>query len=213
LLPQLRWMTQTDYTHVSYVDLKAKATDVRIFSAYTATETGCPTDPTSTATIPDTCIHPDGWGTILIVGLRFGGSCGSCAAVSNENNGGPPLTYTADFNNNGNTTDTNDTRTFYSGYIVLDVTDPDNPKVLNAFSSSSLGLTTSYPSVVRVSPNTPSCCAKNDHSQSKWYMVAGSGPHGYDGKAAAGANLFAAELVLPGATGRITSTMPSLDDL
>jgi len=44
-------------------------------------------------------------------------------------------------------------------------------------------------------------------------MVAGSGPHGYDGKAAAGANLFAAELVLPGATGRITSAMPVLDDL
>ena len=204
LLPQLRWMAQNDYTHVSYVDLKAKATDVRIFSSYTATEAGCSTDP-----VPDTCIHPDGWGTILIVGLRFGGSCGSCAAVSAGNNGGPALTYTADFNANGNTTDTNDTRTFYSGYIVLDVTDPDNPKVLNAFTSSSLGLTTSYPSIVRVSPSGD---AKNTHTNARWYMVAGSGPHGYDGKAAAGANLFAAELVLPGATGRITSTMPVLDD-
>jgi type IV pilus assembly protein PilY1 len=205
LLPQLRWMAQDDYTHVSYVDLKAKATDVRIFSSYTATESGCSSDP-----IPDTCIHPDGWGTILIVGLRFGGSCGSCAAVAAGNNGGPPLTYNADFNNNGTTTDTNDTRTFYSGYIVLDVTDPDNPKVLNAFTSSSLGLTTSYPTIVRTSPSAD---GKNIHTNARWYMVAGSGPHGYDGGAAAGANLFAAELVLPGASSRITSTMPILDDL
>ena len=205
LLPQLRWLAQDDYTHVSYVDLKAKATDVRIFSSYTATESGCSTDP-----VPDTCIHPDGWGTILVVGLRFGGSCGSCAAVSGTNNGGPALTYTADFNANGNTTDVNDTRTFYSGYIVLDVTDPDNPKVLNAFTSSSLGLTTSYPTIVRVSPSSD---AKNTHTNARWYMVAGSGPHGYDGKAAAGANLFAAELVLPGASSRVTSTMPVLDDL
>ena len=204
LLPQLRWMAQDDYTHVSYVDLKAKATDVRIFSSYTATEAGCSTDP-----VPDTCIHPDGWGTILIVGLRYGGSCASCAAVSAGNNGGPALTYTADFNANGNTTDTNDTRTFYSGYIVLDVTDPDNPKVLNAFTSTSLGLTTSYPSIVRVSPSGDT---KNNHTNARWYMVAGSGPHGYDGKAAAGSSLFAAELVLPGAGSRITSTMPVLDD-
>ncbi len=204
LLPQLRWMAQDDYTHVSYVDLKAKATDVRIFQSLTATETGC-----STVPIPDTCIHPDGWGTILIVGLRFGGSCGSCIAVSATNNGGPPLTYNADFNADGDTTDTDDTRTFYSGYIVLDVTDPDNPKVVNAFTSASLGLTTNYPTVVRVSPSADS---KTDHSNARFYLVVGSGPHGYDGKAAAGANMFAAELVLPGASSRVISTLPVLDD-
>ena len=32
LLPQLQWYTRTDYTHVSYVDLKPKVTDVRIFT-------------------------------------------------------------------------------------------------------------------------------------------------------------------------------------
>jgi type IV pilus assembly protein PilY1 len=204
LLPQLRWMAQDDYTHVSYVDLKAKATDVRIFSP----EAACGTTLVPTPTDPN-CFHPDGWGTILIVGLRYGGSCGACAAVSNGNNGGPPLTYNADFNNNGNTTDANDTRTFYSGYVVLDVTDPDNPKVLNAFTSGSLGLTTSYPTVVRVSQKD---AAKTDHTTAKWYMVAGSGPHGYDGKVAAAAYIFAAELVLPGASTRVTATMPVLDD-
>jgi type IV pilus assembly protein PilY1 len=198
-------MAQDDYTHVSFVDLKAKATDVRIFQSLTASETGC-----STVPIPDTCIHPDGWGTILIVGLRFGGSCGSCTAISATNNGGPPLTYNADFNADGDTTDTNDTRTFYSGYVVLDITDPDNPTVINAFTSASLGLTTGYPTVVRVSPSGD---GKTDHSNAKFYMVVGSGPHGYDGKASAGANLFAAELVLPGASSRVISTLPVLDDL
>ncbi len=37
--------------------------------------------------------------TILnLAGLRFGGSCGSCAAVSGGNAGGPTLTVVADFN-------------------------------------------------------------------------------------------------------------------
>jgi type IV pilus assembly protein PilY1 len=53
LLPHLKWLTQTDYTHVYYVDLKPKVTDVKIFS-------------------PD-ADHPGGWGTILIGGMRFGG--------------------------------------------------------------------------------------------------------------------------------------------
>jgi type IV pilus assembly protein PilY1 len=58
LLPQLQWLTRSDYAHVYYVDLKPKVTDVRIFT-------------------PDTD-HPDGWGTILIGGFRMGGSCKDC---------------------------------------------------------------------------------------------------------------------------------------
>ena len=136
LLPQLIWFTQPDYTHVSYVDLKPKVTDVSIFTPEGACGGGSPT-PTASG-----CIHPGGWGTILILGLRFGGSCGSCVAVSGTNNGGPPLSVTAKFD--GVTTTT---RTFYSGYIVLDITDPEaNPTVLSVYSSSTLGLTTGYPS-------------------------------------------------------------------
>ncbi len=67
LLPQLQWLARTDYTHVYYVDLKPKVSDVRIFT-------------------PD-ADHPDGWGTILIGGFRLGGSCGQCAAGS----GAPPM--------------------------------------------------------------------------------------------------------------------------
>jgi type IV pilus assembly protein PilY1 len=185
LLPQLSWYTQTDYTHVSYVDLKPKVTDVHIFTQEAACGGG--TTPTAAG-----CIHPDGWGTILIAGLRFGGSCGSCAAVSSGNNGGPALKVVADFNGNGNTTDVNDTRYFYSAYVILDITDPDaTPTVLGVYSSSDLGLTTSYPTVARMNLSSD---GNTTHTNSKWFMVFGSGVHGYDGRAAATAQLFAVEL-------------------
>lgn len=55
LLPHLQWLTRTDYQHVYYVDLQPTIADVRIFT-------------------PDVD-HPNGWGTILIGGMRLGGSC------------------------------------------------------------------------------------------------------------------------------------------
>ncbi|HET6465371.1 MAG TPA: PilC/PilY family type IV pilus protein, partial [Nitrospiria bacterium] len=53
LLPHLRWLTDPNYTHVFYVDLKPKVVDAKIFTA--------------------DADHPGGWGTVLIGGLRFGG--------------------------------------------------------------------------------------------------------------------------------------------
>ena len=64
-LPHLAWLAcngtsgdptacgSADYTHVDYCDQRPKATDVRIFA--------------------NDAKHPGGWGTILIVGMRFGG--------------------------------------------------------------------------------------------------------------------------------------------
>ena len=201
LLPQLMWLTQPDYTHVSYVDLKPKVTDVRIFSPEAACGGG--TTPTASG-----CIHPDGWGTILILGMRFGGSCGSCIGVSGTNNGGPPLSVTAKFD--GVTTTT---RTFYSAYIVLDITDPDaTPTVLSVYSSSTLGLTTSYPSVVRMSPAGD---GKNVHTNAKYFMVLGSGVQGYNGRAlnggGGGAKLFAVQLVTPGTAPTVSILPVGLD--
>jgi type IV pilus assembly protein PilY1 len=199
LLPQLRWYTQSDYTHVSYVDLKPKVTDAHLFTPEGACGGG--TTPTATG-----CIHPDGWGTILIVGLRFGGSCGSCAAVSGGNAGGPTLTVVADFNSDGDTIDVNDTRSFYSAYAVLDITDPDaTPTVLGVYSSSDLGLTTSYPTVARMNLSSD---GNTTHTNSKWYMIFGSGVHGYDGRAAAVATVFAVELGVPLGTAPAVTKMP-----
>jgi type IV pilus assembly protein PilY1 len=120
--------------------------------------------------------------------------------VSGTNNGGPALSVTAKFD--GVTTTT---RTFYSAYIVLDITDPDaNPTVLSVYSSPTLGLTTSHPTVVRVSPSGD---GKIDHTNAKFLMVVGSGVQGYNGRAVTGAKLFAVQLVLPG-TAPTTTVLP-----
>ena len=199
LLPQLRWYTQLDYTHVSYVDLKPKVTDVHIFTEEGACGGG--TTPTAAG-----CIHPNGWGTILIAGLRFGGSCGSCANVSGGNNGGPALQVVADFNGDGDTIDVNDTRYFYSAYVVLDITDPDAPPtVLGVYSASDIGLTTSYPAVARMNLSSD---GNTTHTNAKWFMVFGSGAHGYDGRSAAGAKLIAVELGVPLGTAPTVTKMP-----
>ncbi len=124
LLPHLRWLADPAYTHVYYVDLKPKVTDVRIF--------------------PNDADHPGGWGTILIGGFRMGGSCGICTTQ------GQKMSFAADFTGDAVA---DAARDFLSSYFVLDVTNPDKvPTLLWTFSDQNLGFTTSYPAVARVSP-------------------------------------------------------------
>ena len=102
VLPHLKWLTDPDYCHVYYVDLTPKVTDARIFN--------------------DDDIHPKGWGTVLVGGLRFGG--GKIIAHG---------------------------KTFSSSYFALDVTDPDktHPTLLWEFRDNDLGFTSAIPSIVR----------------------------------------------------------------
>ena len=94
------------------------------------------------------------------------------------------MKVTADFSNpqNGNTTDANDTREFYSSYFVLDITDPEattGPQFLWSFTDADMGLTTGYPSVLRAKAacSTPNC--KTDAAGATWYVLFGSGPTNY----------------------------------
>ncbi|MBH0199269.1 MAG: hypothetical protein HP497_07580 [Nitrospira sp.] len=122
--------------------------------------------------------HPNGWGTVLIGGFRLGGSCGACT----PGGGGPPMGVTI------SGTD----RYFYSAYFVLDITNPEAPpKLLWSFSDSTLGLTTSVPTVVRVNPFTD---YHTNNANAKWYLLAGSGPTGYDGRATQAAKVFAVNM-------------------
>ncbi len=102
VLPHLRWLADPDYCHVYYVDLKPKVTDARIFTASRE--------------------HPNGWGTVLIGGLRFGG--GKISSGPYE---------------------------FSSSYFAIDITNPDvtEPRFLWEFHDDDLGFTTTYPAVVR----------------------------------------------------------------
>ena len=174
LLPHLKWSAAQDYTHVAYMDLKPKVTDARIFC-----DSGNPNATCSDGqSAPGT--HPGGWGTILIAGMRLGGSCGVCSTSTVDtagnltNGGGPPMTVTADFTGSGKST-----RAFYSAYYVFDITDPEqDPVLLWTLTDSNLGLTTSFPAVVRVSPKTD---AKTDNTNAKWVAVFGTGPTSYIG--------------------------------
>ncbi len=53
VLPHLKWLLDSAYCHVYYVDLKPYVTDAKVFT--------------------DDAAHPFGWGTILIGGMRLGG--------------------------------------------------------------------------------------------------------------------------------------------
>ena len=111
LLPHLKWLADPNYPHVYYVDLKPRYADVKIFT-------------------PDTD-HPNGWGTILIGGMRLGGK---------------PIAVTDNFGSGS------ETRTFRSAYFALDITVPNAPKLLWEYTDTTgkLGLTTSYPTIIKV---------------------------------------------------------------
>ncbi len=103
LLPHLRWLKDPTYgeCHVYYVDLKPYITDAQIFS--------------------DDVVHPNGWGTVLIGGMRLGG-----AEI------------------------TNDMDTCRSAYFALDITDPLDPEPIWEFSDSTLRYTLCYSTVLKV---------------------------------------------------------------
>ena len=176
LLPQLQWLARADYQHVYFVDLQPTVADARIF--------------------PADVDHPNGWGTILIGGMRMGGSCrgalSPAAPTCVGGTGAPPMSVTANFGSGV------ETRTFYSAYFVLDITNPEvAPTLLMSFTDEGLGLTTSLPKVVRTNPSTDS---EVSNTNAKWYMVVGSGPTGYGGGVTQSAKVYAVNLATgPGA--------------
>ena len=135
LLPHLKWLKELSgfNTHVYYVDLKPRIFDARIFSV--------------------DADHPEGWGTVLIGGMRLGGKQIGVDTTT-DGNGDPAPDGTDDL-------------IFRSCFFALDITNPEvAPRLLWSFSDDNLGFTTSYPTPIRVG--------------SKWFIVFGSGPDNYE---------------------------------
>lgn len=132
LLPHLYWLMHQDYgpdIHSAYMDLSPIAFDARVF--------------------PDSTTHPNGWGTLLVAGMRFGGA-----------------TVHADVNKN-DSLDSSD-RLMRSAYVVMDITDPEQPPTpIAEITAPGLGFTTCMPAFV------PVASASN---ASQWFLVFGSGP-------------------------------------
>lgn len=129
LHPHLKWLKDVNYCHVYYVDLKPYVTDAKIFT-------------------PD-AVHPNGWGTILIGGMRLGGR-----------------------------EITNDADTYTSAYFAIDVTDPLNPVPLWEFTDSDIGLTLSSSTVIKVDDSWylifgsgPITCAGESNQQARIFLL------------------------------------------
>ncbi|MDF1615693.1 pilus assembly protein [Desulfurivibrio dismutans] len=115
LWPHLKCLTDPDYGHKYYVDLVPRIFDVQIFEDQ------------------DPDIYTDGWGTILVGGMRFGGE-------KVELNG----------------------KTFSSAFFILDITNPEEPPRLlaemtfNETDTMAMGFTTAVPTVVPMVNDTQS---------------------------------------------------------
>ena len=177
LLPHLRWLTENNYAHQYYVDGKPKVFDARIFSP----ESACSTDPSNSA-----CIHPNGWGTVMVVGMRLGG--------------GQLDLPTANTGLSGTQA------SFRSSYAIFDITNPEvRPTLLAEISSANVGYTTGLPTVwvrsnrdncpytpsrsptlrsdgtvscngARVAASTAATDILAKAAAEQWYLVFGSGP-------------------------------------
>jgi type IV pilus assembly protein PilY1 len=140
LLPHLHWLTDPNYQHIYYVDLKPRIFDARIFA-----------DDGENGT------HPGGWGTILVGGMRYGGT-----AIRTDKNHDGVFDSASDL-------------VMKSSYFILDISDPENPPVLLAeVTFDDLGYTTCYPTAFFIDP-------KNAATGNDWYLVLGSGPIGPTG--------------------------------
>ncbi|WP_420426943.1 pilus assembly protein [Algiphilus sp.] len=174
-LPHLTWLTDTDYTHVWYMDAKPRIFDARIFD-------------------PDDADHPHGWGTVMVVGMGFGGGDISvpmnkaCEPFTNLLGIGNLVCTLGDLvqetfgsfklgsalasllRDSGGEKEL----TLRSSYVVMDITNPEKPpELLGEISNPAMGFTAMTPAVIAQS-------AKGNSDVSSitddWYLVLGNGP-------------------------------------
>lgn len=136
LLPHLQWLKEEDYadTHVSYIDSKPKVFDAKIFD--------------------NDDDHPNGWGTVMVVGMNLGGG-----------------NMTIDVDNDNNSTTRTQEFQARSSYVVMDITNPEiEPVLLGEITPPDGSFTTVYPAVAAFKN------ADDSDSVNSWYLIFGTGP-------------------------------------
>ncbi|MGR0480902.1 MAG: pilus assembly protein [Candidatus Electronema sp. V4] len=165
LQPHLKCLADRFYAHKYYVDHRPRIFDVQIFKEEAACGGG------TTVTAPG-CIHPGGWGTIIVGSMRFGGAPIFASELNgmDGSDGGPK-----------------DTRMFTSSFFILDVTNPEqDPVLLGEMTQlldpvsgnkiyADMGYTTSSPAMVIMRDGGAGA------AYTKWYLVMGNGPKDLDG--------------------------------
>ena len=159
ILPYLKYIAQKDYCHIYGVDLTPYIFDASIGDPNSDSDYGSPND--SKAELS--------WRTILVGGLNLGGACGDNVTGVIR----PP-------NDTGNVPQ----GIGLSSYFALDVTNPENPKVLWEFSDNDLGFTTTGPVVIHIpaKKRLDNGTYVDDTSKNGyWYVAFASGPDNYNG--------------------------------
>jgi type IV pilus assembly protein PilY1 len=105
------------------------------------------------------------YGTFMVFGLNMGGKRISV----NEDFGGG----------------TAEERTFYPTYVMMDVTEPRNPKLMWERTYPELGMTTCIPAPLHIGPRD---------GTGEWYLVFGSGPTEYDATSNLNGHVFVVDM-------------------
>lgn len=157
LLPHLYWLTEPGYEHSYYVDLKPRIFDAKIFPA----DSICTFDLDNAA-----CVHPDGWGTIMVIGMRFGGA-----------------SIVADMDKTDGITEDTDDITMKSSYLIFDITNPEQkPTLLGEITMPKMGYSFSYPTLAIMKDGDHDGIFEDYNSTSpefgenRWFLAFGSGP-------------------------------------
>ncbi len=112
------------------------------------------------------------YGTFMVFGLNMGGKTISV----NEDFGGGSA----------------EEKTFSPTYVMMDITDPRNPRLMWERSYTGMGMSSSVPAPVRVGP-------RNGNSEpgkpSKWFLVFGSGPSDYDHVSDQSGHIFVVDMI------------------
>ncbi|MCP4406918.1 MAG: hypothetical protein GY807_04005 [Gammaproteobacteria bacterium] len=144
VLPHLKYLADATYgsqdgDHLYMIDAEPRIFDARIFNDAASSTTGGVDGQSGSA-------HPNGWGTILVGSMRFGG--------------GP---VQIDVDNDGSLDET-----LSSSFFILDITDPESPpQVLFEYTMADLGFTMSIPTPIR---------KNDVNGIDQWYLLLGSGP-------------------------------------
>lgn len=113
--PYLKYLADPDYCHIYYNDLPIKVVDASLGAAG------------DDATTPKDAGNPNAsWRTVVIGGMRYGGTC----------SGGPAAPLPG-------------VEVGFSSYYAIDITDPANPVPLWEFSDADLGYAAGAPAVIR----------------------------------------------------------------
>jgi Tfp pilus tip-associated adhesin PilY1 len=157
LLSHLKWLKDPNYNHVYYVDSKPRVFDAKIFAV--------------------DADHPNGWGTLMVVGMRLGG--GAMTIDTAADGLGPPH-------------QAND-KTMRSAFVIFDITNPESePRLLAEMQVPDGSFSFVYPTTMAFGDNN------------KWYMLFGNGPTSLQTAASTqNAKVYIfdlAELITPGVT-------------